>query len=237
MTKGFDHGGAPARLSADVVEKRLNAERAGIAKMLDTATPPDAMRAAPVAPARGAKRLVTDFEVSRGGTRRILGQHWEGADVFSAMQRDAWLRHLDSGQDEEDFVAPFTSGQIAMARHYRDLTERHAAGGVKCSSLEAGRGGGEGRGFMDAYVNEGRELDRLHRCIGEGEALALRRIRPSARGTRRGIGTRALVDRVCLSDQTLGDVLRAYGWAVKGDHRAALRGVLCGALDRMQGYR
>ena len=179
--------------------------------------------------------MVTDMQAMPGGMRRIVGQHWEGADVFTAMMRDALARHDASGSAAA-FVAPFAPGQIAMARHYRHLTERHSAGGVRCASIEAGRGGGEGGGFMDAYLAEGRELAQLHRRIGEGEALALRRIRPSVRGSRSGIPTRALVDRVCLQDETLSAVLRAFGWAVCADHRDKLRGVLCAALDRMQGY-
>lgn len=237
VAKGFDRDGSVVTVGADRGAARLAAEAGRVARMLADATPPEAMRAAPVAPARGAQRLVTEMQALPGGVRRIVGQHWEEADVFTAMMRDAVARHGAAAGDAP-FVAPFTPGQIAMARHYRHLTERHAAGGMKCASLESrGGGGGAGGDFMDAYLAEGRELARLHRCIGAGEAMVLRRIRPSARGTRRGIGTRALVDRVCLADESLADVLRAHGWAVKGEHRAALRVVLCAALDRMQGYR
>jgi hypothetical protein len=90
---------------------------------------------------------------------------------------------------------------------------------------------------MDAYLAVGRELDRLHGRIGLGQALVLRRVRPSQRGSRVGISDRSVVDMVCLCGMTLGQVLEAHGWAVKGEYRDGVRIALCGALDRMQGYR
>jgi hypothetical protein len=67
--------------------------------------------------------------------------------------------------------------------------------------------------------------------------MAVRRIRPSKRGSKAGITDRRLVDMVCLSGLTFDQVLERHGWAPKGEHRIALRTALCGALDRMQGYR
>lgn len=209
-----------------------------VAAMLDAATPPPEMAAAAVAPARGAKRLVAQYELLPGGTRRWIGSHWADADIFDKMCRDAFARHQKAGGDVADFAVPFTPGQMSMARRYRDLTERHAAGGVRCASLEArGSGGGQGGEFIDAFVAEGRELSAIHRRIGSGEAMVVRRIRPSARGSKASIFDRRLVDLVCLGGQDLTGVLRSHGWALKGDHRDALRRALCVALDRMQGYR
>lgn len=133
---------------------------------------------------------------------------------------------------------PLTQGQIAIARHYRDLTERHDAGGMKLASLEGRTGGdGSGRDFMDAFLAEGRELTALHRRIGVGVAMEVRRVRPSARGAGAGIITdRALVDAVCLGDKTPAEVLRSFGWSEKGQHRDMLRAALRDALDRMQCY-
>jgi hypothetical protein len=190
----------------------------------------------PVAPARGAVKVGPVWDVKAGGTRRLVGHRAELADVFDRMILSARERHDRSGSDAP-FAPPFTPGQTYMARHYRALTERYSAGGVRCSSAEAGRAGGDGGGFMDAYMADGCELSALHRRIGTGSAMVLRRIRPSARGSRTTILDRRLVDLVCLGGQTLSQVLRAHGWSDDGKHRDPLRQALCAALDRMQGYR
>ncbi|WP_235841862.1 hypothetical protein [Cereibacter johrii] len=150
--------------------------------------------------------------------------------------------HEASGQEknfiEPAFEPPFSPGQIAMARHYRGLVERHSAGGVRCSSIEAQRGGSPTGGeFMDGYLREGEELARLRARIGTGSALAVRRIRPSKRGSKAAILDRTLVDMVALSGLTLSEVLAAHGWAKRTDSLSALRIALAAALDRMQGYR
>lgn len=148
------------------------------------------------------------------------------ADVFDVMLAEA--RRADA-------AVPFTPGQVAMGRRYRDLVERHDAGGIKLSQMD-GRPGGQGGDFMDAYLAEGREIEAIRRRVGAGSALVVRRIRPSARGSRRSIPDRALVDMVCLGNRSLSEVLRVHGWAVKGETRNALREALGGALDRMIGY-
>ena len=80
-------------------------------------------------------------------------------------------------------------------------------------------------------------LDKMHRQIGTGVAMSVRRVRPSQRGEGRAknIPNRALVDAVCLGQQTLGAVLKEWGWCNDGHHRKALRAALVAALDRMQG--
>jgi hypothetical protein len=124
-----------------VVRDAAKAEARRVVGMKAHATPPVDVGPVPVAPARGPQRVVTDWVALPGGTRRALGKRLEEADVFDVMHAQASRRHGDA---DAAFVAPFTPGQIGMARHYRTLTERHAAGGVRCSSLEAGRGGGVG---------------------------------------------------------------------------------------------
>jgi hypothetical protein len=213
---------------------RLAEDAGRVEDMLLRAVPPEDVGPAPVAPARGTMRLELVRETVNGLTKRVLGRRMEQADVFDVMIAQARRRHGDS---DAPFVAPFQPGQVYMARHYRDLTERYEAGGVRCSSLEAGREGGEGGGFMDAYLADGRLLAKLHRLIGTGEAMAVRRIRPSKRGSKAGITDRRLVDMVCLGGLTFDQVLERHGWVPKGEHRHALRTALCGALDRMQGYR
>ena len=203
-----------------------------VAQCLARATPPEGVGPVPVAPARGAMRIEVEKEVVNGLTKRVLGKRLEQADVFDVMIAQARRRQGDAA----GFVAPFTPGQVYMARHYRGLTERHLAGGVRCASLEAGREGGTGGDFMDAYLAVGRELDRLHGRIGPGQALVLRRVRPSQRGSRVRISDRSIVDLVCLAGLTPGAVLQAHGWSVKVEYLAGVRTALCGALDRMQGY-
>jgi hypothetical protein len=222
--------GKAAGASAAVFRKGIEAE--AVAAVLARATPPADVGPVPVAPARGAMRIETDREVVNGLTKRVLGKRLEQADVFDVMIAQARRRHGDAA----GFVAPFTPGQVYMARYYRGLTERYSAGGVRCASLEAGREGGAGGDFMDAYLAVGRELDRLHGRIGPGQALVLRRVRPSQRGSRVGISDRSVVDMVCLAGMTPGGVLQAHGWSVKVEYLAGVRTALCGALDRMQGY-
>lgn len=69
--------------------------------------------------------------------------------------------------------------------------------------------------------------------------MALRRIRPSARGDqdqpRRNIAARALVDLVCLEDLDISAVLTRHGWAVKGETVKAATKALAEALERMIG--
>ncbi|WP_225030472.1 hypothetical protein, partial [Xinfangfangia pollutisoli] len=207
---------------------RLQAERARIAGRLAAATPPEALAAAPVAPARGPLRLIPNFaSTARGGLYRDGSARGQMLDALSVMCRQAWERHQKT-DPEAPFVPPFTPGQIAMACRYQALVERHAAAGIKGASAEtrAMRGGGGGD-FLAALLTERQEIDRIQRRIGDGTALAVRRIRPSARGAgARPIGDRALVDAVCLAGEDLSAVLRRFGWSVNGRHHDALRGAL-----------
>ncbi|MDK3017613.1 hypothetical protein [Pseudodonghicola flavimaris] len=190
----------------------------------------------PEAPARGAFRLVQ--------LRRLYPDGAEGYRVKDAghlgraaiCNADVFDRMAASAARARKPV-PLSPGQIAMGRHYRDLVERHACAGLRCSSIEAVRSGGSGQGggFMDAVLRDREEIAWLHRRIGAGVAMAVRRVRPSARGTRVAIPDRQLVDLVCLEDQALSDVLRAYGWSVYGDTLRGLTGALAAALDRMTG--
>lgn len=228
---------APA-IRAGAAVGDLDAERQRLAAILARAAVPDACgpRIIP-APARGAFKVAPQSQLlpngADGWVQADAGfagyQPIRAADVFDLMLRSA---------ERAGLAAPFTPGQVEMGRRYRALVERHDAGGIKCSDL-IGRPGGAGGDFMDAYLAEGRELAALRRRIGDRAALSVRRVRPGARGGagRRNIPDRALVDMVCLGNRSPSDVLRAHGWAVKGDTRKAVAAALCGALDRMAGYR
>ena len=219
-------------------ERKRMARVAAAARMVTGATPPDACGPRIIAaPARGASVLVPQASMVPNGKDKweVHEAGWAGFQPVRAV--DVFDRMGKAAADAER-PAPFTPGQVAVARRYRALVERHDAGGIKCSDL-VGRTGGSGRDFMDAYLAEGRELAALRGRIGANAAMAVRRVRPSARGgaDRRTILDRDLVDMVCLGDRTLSDVLRAHGWATKGDTRDAVREALSGALDRMIGSR
>lgn len=233
---------------------RADAEAGRVAAMLAAATPPAAMRAAPVAPARGTMQLVPDFEVMPGGTRRLTGAHWvepTRLDLDNAVAVEAERDRLAEveaarlaagkaslfgpfgGVDRAARqAAPFSSGQVAVAAEYRALVEWREGSPLKCGSLEPGHGGGGSGLFIDAYIAKGARLSRLVAAIGDGLALDLQRRGGAAR---RAIPVRVAVDMVVLQGASLAEVLRAHGWAAKGDHRAAVREAVCAALDRMQG--
>lgn len=225
---GLDFGSGRARIEGEV--KR-------VAEIRDRATPPSAMFAAPVAPARGPQQLVPSVTVVGGGMRRIDGSHWRAVSPLSAACAHAWSRHQARNPDAP-FVAPYSPRQIAMAEDYAALVEWREAGGIRCASLEAGRGGsGGGSGlFIDAYVDKGAWLAELQRRIGPDVALSVRR--HMDRGNhRRSITVRAAVDMLVLGGQELSLILRRFGWSEKAAHRKDLRLAICWALDRMQGYR
>jgi hypothetical protein len=204
------------------------------------AVPEGISEAIPVAPARGALEPFVELEIVRStdGSERVQRANYldrgagRVADAFTRMERRRPAR-------ERREVGPlFTPGQVAMGRAYAALAERCAASGVKGVSLEvmASRSGGGSGGFMDAVIADHERLRAMERRIGDGVALAVRRVRPGVRGARSGIRCRRLVDMVCLGGASLSEVLAAHGWAVKGETREAARLALAAALDRMQGY-
>lgn len=231
--------GKPAPASRD-----LNAERQRLAAIIAAATPPAECGPDIIpAPARGHCVLVSHIAMTPNGTDARGEQNWVPAATgyghrASVRQMDVFDRMVLAARRARR-PAPLTPGQISVARRYRDLVERHDAGGIRCSDLDRATGSGTGGDFMGAYLSEGREIEAIRRRIGCGASLAIRRIRPSTRGgpARRAILDRALVDMVCLGDRTLSEVLRAHGWQVDGRHRSALAEALSAALDRMIGYR
>ena len=221
---------------------RLLSERARLAAIRARAMPVEGCGPAiPLAPARGPQVAVVPHVIMPdpkvAGGYKVEQTGWRGfsaakaADIFDMIER----RAVRSG-----VASPFTKGQVSVARRYRDLVERHEAGGMRCASLEARRGSGpSGCGeFMDAFIAEGEAIAWLRARIGDGVALAVRRVRPSARGGKgaRLITDRVLVDEICLHGQTLDGVLRAHGWGSTGRNMSLLVTALAAALDRMSGY-
>ena len=192
------------------------------------------------APARGACRLWQPVEMRPDPKTR---RGWR-AEPVGHLGRDAiWrvtaLDVANRAARRANRAEPFGPDHLAIAARYAALSERHDSGGVKCANLLSSGGGGDGgAAFMDAYLSEGRELALLHLRIGDGTAMAVRRIRPSHRGPgARDIRDRTLVDAVVLHGLTPSQVLRAASWAVDGKHRRALTDALCAILDRMNGTR
>lgn len=233
----------------DAGGKRLVAERRRLAKLIRRAMPAEGCGPAiPVAPARGPQKSVTPRvvlpdEKSETGYK-VEETGWAGFRASQAMDIfDDLERRAAQIRDRDGRVvgrSPFTKGQVNVARLYRDLVERHEAGGMKLASLEgrAASGSSPGRDFMDAFIAEGLAIERLRAAIGDGVAMAVRRVRPTARGGAgaRVIRDRDLVDAICLHGRSFRDVLERHGWEYNGQRAAMVAKALAAALDRMQGY-
>jgi hypothetical protein len=219
-------------------ERRLDEERDRIALIKAAAQPPAECGPTIIAaPARGPGVAFQPLEMRPKGE-----EDWQAVPVGyggrSAVRAADVFDRMIASAERAGRAWPLTPGQIAVGRRYRDLVEWRAAGAIKCSAIDGRQAGSGERDFMDAYLSVGRELAGMKRRMGNGIAMQVRRVRPSARGNgQRGpICDRALVDMVCLQQMLLTEVLRRHGWSTKGPHRDALREALSASLDRMIGY-
>ncbi|KAA9008104.1 hypothetical protein [Histidinibacterium aquaticum] len=168
-------------------------------------------------------------------------------DVFDRMQAPHELgqaakrqAHERAGKDTDKFRArpfPVTPGQIAMARRYATLAERHTTRGTPRSCL-ADCGRGDALDYLQAVVYASRELELLRERVGPGLAKRIRRRRPSE--ARIEITARDLVDQVCLAQKTVAQVIRDHGWCAEGSrprqgHVNDLLEALANALEAMMG--
>lgn len=214
-------------------------ERGRIGAILSRATPIDGCGPAiPTAPARGPQVLVTpvaivpDAKDKSGWSTVDVG--WRGFKATRAMDvfDDLAMRAAKRGVSN-----PFTPQQVAVARLYRDLVERHSAGGMRCISGETrvSTGPSTGGEFIDAFIEVGRRIAWLRNRIGPGVAMSVRRVRPSARGgmTAGIIHDRTLVDAICLHGKSFRSVLEVHGWAYDGKRVGTLMQGLGATLDRM----
>ena len=230
------------RRALDEVVDQLREEAARIATLKAGATRPfgAGTEIVDVAPARGP---VVQFQpretVRRNGKTIVQRSGWRGqdalrrADAFDVMEAQAQRRAKVDGKLPKGYRPLFSTGQLVAARDYAALAERVAASGVKCSSIEALGAGSGGQGsWIDAVLADSRRMAVIRGRIGDVSVLAPK----NAGGKRAVIWAQDLVDRVCIADQTLSEVLKAFGWSVKGDMRSVLRDGLCAALDRMQGF-
>ncbi|RJE84018.1 hypothetical protein D3P04_13455 [Paracoccus onubensis] len=221
---------------------RLLDERDRLARLIFRAHPAEGCGPAiPVAPARGPQRSVTPHVMmpdpkDKSGWK-VEETGWRGFKAAQAMDIFDTLA-LKAAKRKE--VPPFTKGQVNVARLYRDLVERHDAGGMKLASLEGRVASGSGKGgdFMDAFLAEGEAIRRMQRAIGNGVAMQVRRVRPSVRGGKsaRNIRDRDLVDAICLHGKSFRQVLEVHGWTVTGRNVQSLIGALGCVLNRMQQY-
>lgn len=227
---GAAQGGAVRPMAAEAL--RLRAAQAAAA--IPAACGPDI---AP-SPARGGFVLVRNVELLPVGTDKVEAVHrgYGGreairrADAFDAMLAAAARRKQP---------APLTPGQIAIGRRYHDLVELLSADGTKLSSLQASRGGPDGRDWMDRRLELSAELDGMRKRIGSGVAMSVRRVRPSARGgiEAKPIQDRTLIDGLCLRGMGIKAILKAHYWSDFGGNQKALVAALSATLDRMIGYR
>ena len=138
--------------------------------------------AIPEAPARGAIRVFQPMSLFPDGKDDWVARP-SGYRGRSAMQRADVFDVMAAKAASNGKPPPFTRDQVAAGRYYRDLVERHACAGVRCSSVEALRSGGGGSGsFIDAVLRDREEIERIRRRIGSGIAMAIRKIRPSRSG-------------------------------------------------------
>lgn len=153
------------------------------------------------------------------------------------------LRHADAfdimaaGAAKNRKPMPFTPQQIEIGRFYRDLNEKHATAGVRCSSLESVSGGSSGGGgeYIDAVLRDRARLEQLRARIGGGAAMIVRRQRQGAAGSKLNISDRRLVDMVCIEEKGMVKILAAHGWAKDGAAVKVLTQALRDALERMMG--
>ena len=215
--------------------KRLQDEAEAIAQLKATSAKPDGVGEAivDIAPARGAVVRFHPREVSlsdSGGLRIMRTGHLgrdalRRADAFDVMEQQARRRNPDA-------PAPFTVGQLNAARFYAQLFERCHTAGVRCSSLEAVHGSGDGS-FIDAVISDSRMLTGMRQAIGAAVVLSPRGASAHSDRGRLVLRTHDLVDAVCVGGLTLSQLLQRYGWPVSGHYRNKTRDALCAALDRI----
>jgi hypothetical protein len=161
----------------------------------------------------------------------------KGFDGLRPLVRADAIDRMRAASKRRGGSLALTSAQIGMGRTYGGLVERHAAGAVRCSSIEGhvDGGGGDAAGFFQARIDAARVIERLEANVGR-HALAtrLRRQRPPKRGG--GLSVRALdlVQAVFVSDLTVSEYLDKIGWS-KGPNVAKGIASLGDAIDAMIG--
>ena len=204
--------------------------------LLSGMPPPECGSAMPIAPARGKVKTFQPVQILPDGEDGYK-QVELGFAGRSAMKEEDVFDRMNNQVRRKKGDLVFPTGLIEVARDYREITQRVLAGNVKCSKIEGSRGGGTDRDFMDRYMEDSEQLRRLHKAIGSGWAMQVRRqaAHQMDRGQRRSISDRELVDYVVLKDRDISSILSGFGWSVKGKSRKALKLALWLTLERMVG--
>lgn len=218
------------RMQANVAGQDAIAETRALGKVPEGSGPE-----IPDAPARGP---VVQFMPVKGYPDGERGYKFKPAGHLGrkALRTADAFDKMMAGSARNGKPPAFTQSQIDMGRTYATLFERHECAGLKCSSLESVQGGGgQGGEYIDAVLLDREQLAVLHRRIGSGMAMVVRRQRKATGAARINITDRRLVDAVCLAGLTISEVLARNHWPKKGSNVALLAQALREALDRMAG--
>jgi hypothetical protein len=186
----------------------------------------------PASPARGAYQLLRPEtmvpEGGEAGAYRAAPATHQGRAVIRTL--DVWDR-IDVADRRARRPRSLTPAQVEAGRVYGALIERMSAAGLAGSSMEIVSGGGAG-GVSEGRLADAERVRRMRRRVGDGLALELRRVRPSARGgTRASIRALDVLDMVAVGGVMPSGVLARFGWSDKGDHRKRVVAALRAALD------
>lgn len=190
------------------------------------------------APARGPVLTFYPREAVITDAGNVRSQR---AGRYAAMKVQDAFDKADVQAARRKQPAPFTPGQRDVGREYAELFTRCQASGLKLSQMNGSGGGGGTAGVSEAVLADMQRLAWMQRQIGQGVAMAVRRVRPSQRGgdgsrRARNITDANLVRSFCVDAETLSAVLVAHGWSGRGENKKALHRALCAALDRVRGF-
>ena len=190
-----------------------------------------------IAPARGPVRAFQPREVvmTDSGQVRVARSGHNGYDALQRADAFDLMMLRGKGRASADATPMFTAGQISAGRDYAALYERCQSAGVRCSSVEALGGGGQGS-YIDAVMRDSGRLAALDRAVGTEVVLSSRGAQAHADRGRKIVRASDLVHGVCVGGLTIGQVLRKFGWPVTTVVRTRTRFALCACLNRMQGF-
>lgn len=190
-----------------------------------------------IAPARGPVRRFQPREVvmTDSGQVRVTRSGHNGKDALQRADAFDVMMQKGKGRASADAAPMFTAGQISAGRDYAALYERCAAAGIRCSSIEALGGGGQGS-YNETLSDDLSELASLDRKIGNDVVLSPRGAQAHADRGRKVMRAHEMVVAVCVAEMTISQLLIKFGWRPTPKTRKKLSLALCGALDRMQGF-
>jgi len=222
--------------------ERLKVARTAMDRVMDNGRAPDGCgpEIIAIAPARGVAVAFVPSRIVNVGSNgtAVIDRGYKGR---KALQVADIFHQINAAITKAGAKEPFTDRQINAARAYAELTERHQASGLKCSSAfrdDSAGGGCGGRDVLERMLAMRQKLDQCHRAIGSGIAKEIRRQRPSQRAgggvvIKQPIFDRDLVDMVCVQGKSLRGALDARGWGPDRKNINALYRALWAALERL----